>query len=44
MKIAQILITEKCVSFLKKKNLVSHWKKSKQFLLSGHLNLVDFKK
>lgn len=44
MKISQIVITEKCIRFLKRKNLVKKWKKAKEYLLSGDLSSVDFKK
>lgn len=44
MQIHTVLITEKCIQFLQRKELVSRWKKAKQSILLGNFSSVDFKK
>ena len=44
MHINKVLITEKLISFLKKRGRVLQWKKAKQYILSGNFSAVSFKK
>ncbi len=44
MKINHVLISEKCIKFLKKRNLSIQYKKAKKNILKGNLIIVDFRK
>lgn len=44
MKISKIVEKETAILYMRERNLLKQYKKSKQYLLSGFFNLVNFKK